>query len=110
VLAASAPLPLRPALAQSAAGRVVVIGGGFAGATLGITHRRRKADSNRRSSPGMSWSFSQECECELGDKDGLECVVHVAGTKGSNPLSSTGESSELGSRVIQDALLNPRRA
>jgi hypothetical protein len=40
----------------------------------------------------MSWSFSQECECELGDKDGLECVVNVAGTRGSNPLSSRGES------------------
>ena len=33
VLAACAPLPLRPALAQGAAGRVVVIGGGFAGST-----------------------------------------------------------------------------
>ena len=31
-LAACAPLPLRPALAQGSAGRVVVIGGGFAGA------------------------------------------------------------------------------
>jgi sulfide dehydrogenase [flavocytochrome c] flavoprotein subunit len=30
-LAACAPLPLRPALAQGSAGRVVVIGGGFAG-------------------------------------------------------------------------------
>ena len=33
VLAACAPLPLCPALAQGAAGRVVVMGGGFAGAT-----------------------------------------------------------------------------
>ncbi len=33
VLAACAPLAFRPALAQGAAGRVVVIGGGFAGAT-----------------------------------------------------------------------------
>ena len=32
-LAACAPLPFRPALAQGSAGRVVVIGGGFAGAT-----------------------------------------------------------------------------
>jgi sulfide dehydrogenase [flavocytochrome c] flavoprotein chain len=32
-LAACAPLPLRPALAQGSAGRVVVIGGGFAGTT-----------------------------------------------------------------------------
>jgi sulfide dehydrogenase [flavocytochrome c] flavoprotein subunit len=32
-LVACAPLPLRPALAQGSAGRVVVIGGGFAGAS-----------------------------------------------------------------------------
>src|SRR6202048_4814348 len=30
-------------------------------------------------SPGMSWSFSQECEGEPGVKDGFECVVQVAG-------------------------------
>jgi sulfide dehydrogenase [flavocytochrome c] flavoprotein subunit len=38
--AACAPLPLRPALAQGSAGRVVVIGGGFAGATCARTLKR----------------------------------------------------------------------
>ena len=36
--------------------------------------------------------LKQECECEPGDKDGLERGGHVAGTKGSNPACSGGES------------------
>jgi NADPH-dependent 2,4-dienoyl-CoA reductase/sulfur reductase-like enzyme len=39
-LLACAPLPFRPALAQGSAGRVVVIGGGFAGATCARTLKR----------------------------------------------------------------------
>jgi sulfide dehydrogenase [flavocytochrome c] flavoprotein subunit len=39
-LAACATLPLRPALAQGSAGRVVMIGGGFAGATCARTLKR----------------------------------------------------------------------
>ena len=39
-LAAAMALPLRPALAQGAAGRVVVIGGGFAGATFARALKR----------------------------------------------------------------------
>src|SRR5436309_3829329 len=38
--AAFSVLPLRPALAQGSAGRVVVIGGGFAGATCARTLKR----------------------------------------------------------------------
>jgi heterodisulfide reductase subunit A-like polyferredoxin len=37
VVAAGLAAPLRPALAQQTAGRVVVIGGGFAGATCART-------------------------------------------------------------------------
>jgi len=39
-MAAGAAGPLRPAFAQGAAGRVVVIGGGFAGATCARTLKR----------------------------------------------------------------------
>jgi sulfide dehydrogenase [flavocytochrome c] flavoprotein chain len=39
-LAACAPLPFRPALAQGSAGRIIVIGGGFAGATCARTLKR----------------------------------------------------------------------
>jgi hypothetical protein len=33
--------------------------------------------------------------CAPGAKDGLGAVVHLAGTKGSNPVPSSGESHEL---------------
>jgi len=36
-----------------------------------------------------------DCECEPGAKDGLAAVVYLAGTKGSNPPSSSRESDEL---------------
>src|SRR5438105_9224423 len=39
-LAAAVAFPLRPALAQGAAGRIVVIGGGFAGATCARALKR----------------------------------------------------------------------
>jgi hypothetical protein len=66
-------------------------GGSCVGARKAV-RRRLYAGGNRirtaGPSPGASWSFSQECECEPG-----EYVVHVAGSKGSKPLSSSGESS-----------------
>jgi hypothetical protein len=43
----------------------------------------RRAD--RAHEKVLSWSLRPECEREPGDKDGLERVVHIAGTKGSNP-------------------------
>jgi len=64
-LAACTPLSLRPALAQGAAGRVVVIGGGFAGATCAGAPRIKLADSQQvvalaEMSDGSFWSESAD--------------------------------------------------
>ena len=91
-LAACTPLSFRPALAQGSAGRVVVIGGGFAGATLGVTHRRRKVDSNPWSRY-MADAFETILVAWLAFAFLPERPTRSqGGTDGSYPLSSSGES------------------
>ena len=71
VLAACAPLPLRPALAQGATGRVVVIGGGFAGATCAGTLKRLAPRAAvtlvEQSTSYMACPFSNEVIAGLRD-------------------------------------------
>ena len=64
------------------------------------THRWRKADSNRRSPPANELVSSAGHACAPGAKDGLLAVVYLAGTKGSNPVPSSSESSELRSCCV----------
>src|SRR6516164_5160847 len=48
-----------------------------------------------------------DCECEPGAKDGLVAVVYLAGTKGSNPSSSSGESAN--HRFLSGGARSPQR-
>jgi len=91
VLAASAPLPLRPALAQGAAGRVVVIGGGFAGATC--------ARALKRFAPRLAVTLVEQSASFTACPLSHRCVVGGADTarplRDGSPVSRPPERHRL---------------